>query len=515
MVVNGRAWPEQQVSPNRYRLRLLDACDSRTLILSLWAVPYGDEINSFQDVWDKGTEIPIWVIGTEQGLLPGGPTEIFSGGPNNNGRITKYNCGVADVPDTTSTIKGLLMQPGERYDVIVDFEGLERKQVYLINEGPDEPFKDLELVNTEPDSPSFQTTGQVMRFNVSLPFDEDDISTNVADLCFDSTPSGLVPSLADEIVDPENRRQVFLKEEVTAADVGVTLADTPFAAVLDNVCDVNENPDCAEEGKTWSMPITENIPVNRVEEWEVVNLSADSHPVHLHQIKFQVMKRCETDAATCIDGDGVYGYETGNKDAVVAFPNVDVNGIPNTDAEGNTIGRSTFIRMKFDILGIYGKMMSKVYYIESSFAPLTFYHISHLLYSSVWHCHILSHEDNEMMHPLCVYDPDDLDTLNNCCPIDYHYDATLWGATKELVCIESSKCEGMNKKKCRKVERKSGDCEWDGGLGKCVVGTGDVSQAVSLPFVAEDPEKMDDSSSYNAGLNIFAVLTAGLLFLQQ
>ena len=166
-------------------------------------------------------------------------------------------------------------------------------------------------------------------------------------------------------------------------------------------------------------------------------------------------------------------------------------------------------------------MMSKVYYIESSFAPLTFYHISHLLHSSVWHCHILSHEDNEMMRPLWVYDPDDLNTLNNCCPVGYHYNDTKWEETAvldsgpELVCIESSKCEGMNKKKCRKVERKSGDCEWDGGLGKCVVGTGDVSQAVSLPFVAEDPEKMDDSSSYNAGLNIFAVLTAGLLFLQQ
>ena len=129
MVVNGRAWPEQQVSPNRYRLRLLNACDSRTLILSLWAVPYDTEVNSFGDLWDNGEEIPIYVIGTEQGLLPNGPTEIFSGGEG-NGNITKYNCGTAGDTDTTSPIKGLLMQPGERYDVIVDFEGYEDHQIY-------------------------------------------------------------------------------------------------------------------------------------------------------------------------------------------------------------------------------------------------------------------------------------------------------------------------------------------------------------------------------------------------
>ena len=41
----------------------------------------------------------------------------------------------------------------------------------------------------------------------------------------------------------------------------------PFAAVLDNI---RGDP---EDGKTWSLPITENIPVDQVEEWEVINIS--------------------------------------------------------------------------------------------------------------------------------------------------------------------------------------------------------------------------------------------------
>ena len=53
------------------------------------------------------------------------------------------------------------------------------------------------------------------------------------------------------------------------------------------------------------------------------------------------------------DGAGVLGSETGWKDAVIAYPNVDDEGEPKEDA-GVPIGFSTFIKMKFDILGIYG-----------------------------------------------------------------------------------------------------------------------------------------------------------------
>ena len=88
-VVNGYAWPKHEVRPNRYRLRLLNACDSRTLSLSAWAWPADKAAPpaSFDELFqDGGEEVPIWVIGTEQSLLSGGPAKVQLGS------VEKYNC---------------------------------------------------------------------------------------------------------------------------------------------------------------------------------------------------------------------------------------------------------------------------------------------------------------------------------------------------------------------------------------------------------------------------------------
>jgi len=266
------------------------------------------------------------------------------------------------------------VQPGERYDALIDFADFDQREVYLVNTGPDEPFKTFELIYEE-NRADFDTLGQLLKFNVSLEEDTGDVSTPPNELCFDENPGGVAKF--DKV---DTYRSVFLKEEVTDV-LG------PYAAVLDNIFG---NP---EEGKGFANAITENIQLNHVEEWDVVNLSADSHPIHLHQVKFQIVKRCRRDI-TCNEGEGVLGYESGWKDSAIAYPYVDEEGEPVVDDEGAPIGFTTTIRMKFDILGIF-----------------------------VWHCHILSHEDNEMMRPMCVYDPMDNSTLNNCCPGDFKYNS--------------------------------------------------------------------------------------------
>jgi hypothetical protein len=100
-----------------------------------------------------------------------------------------------------------------------------------------------------------------MRFDVELEEDSDDISTPVEELCFSQDPGG-VPKF-----EPAIARKVYAKEEVTDEE-----SLGPLAAVLDNECD-STVPDCELEGKTWSMPITENVAVNKIEEWDVINLS--------------------------------------------------------------------------------------------------------------------------------------------------------------------------------------------------------------------------------------------------
>ena len=107
----------------------------------------------------------------------------------------------------------------------------------------------------------WNTLGQLMRFDVELEEDLDDISTPVEGLCFSQDPGG-VPKFDPEEDKIEETRKVYAKEEVTFEE---TLG--PLSVVLDN------ERTTSEEGKTWSEPITENVAVNTIEEWDVINLT--------------------------------------------------------------------------------------------------------------------------------------------------------------------------------------------------------------------------------------------------
>lgn len=116
----------------------------------------------------------------------------------------------------------------------------------------------------------------------------------------------------------------------------------------------------------WKMPVTENPVLNSVEIWNLMNVTDDVHPIHVHLVRFQVLDRQRFDAFA-YQNRGVlrrWGTpippepgEAGWKDTVRATP-----------------GMITRIIMKFE--GFTGRY--------------------------VWHCHILEHEDNEMMRPYDV-----------------------------------------------------------------------------------------------------------------
>jgi FtsP/CotA-like multicopper oxidase with cupredoxin domain len=100
----------------------------------------------------------------------------------------------------------------------------------------------------------------------------------------------------------------------------------------------------------WSDIITENPALGATEEWEIHNFTEDAHPIHVHLVKFKVLGR---------GADGMQApeaWETGFKDTVIAYP-----------------GEVTRIKATYDLPGFY-----------------------------VWHCHIVEHEDNEMMRPFHV-----------------------------------------------------------------------------------------------------------------
>jgi len=127
----------------------------------------------------------------------------------------------------------------------------------------------------------------------------------------------------------------------------------PKAAVL-GVNGSGPGGSTAQE-QLWDDPIAQNPALNSVEEWELWNWSADAHPIHLHLVKFEVVNR-EVIGGAVRPPEAI---ESGWKDTVITYP-----------------GEVTRIKAKFDVAGLY-----------------------------VWHCHILSHEDNEMMVPYCVGTP--------------------------------------------------------------------------------------------------------------
>jgi spore coat protein A, manganese oxidase len=120
------------------------------------------------------------------------------------------------------------------------------------------------------------------------------------------------------------------------------------------------------DGKRWHEPISENPILNTTEIWELMNLTDDSHPIHLHLVRFQILDRRPINT-------GVYVYErkliyTG--EAVPPEP----HEMGWKDTIRATPGACTRIIVKFE--GYIGRY--------------------------VWHCHILEHEDNEMMRPYDV-----------------------------------------------------------------------------------------------------------------
>jgi spore coat protein A len=382
MVVNGVTWPSLEVNPVRYRFRLLDGCNSRFLNLSLQALDANGIVLG---------QVPFYQIGAEQGLLPN-VVKVETGMRTTYCQNAISPCtGQGNNIVTTYTgdeaAHALLMGLAERADVIVDFSHLPNgtKRVRMINTGPDEPFNGFPVgVLADKD-----TTGQVMEFRLLANGDPGYSATDNS-----TPPQDLVLTLADAS-DPANggvqgtpRDLALLEEESQLVCATISLTgkisydpnaqpdpNTPETCVITRgkgkgtvALSVPFAPKAAVLGYNgsgggtttmWSDPIVTNPAFNATETWEIWNWTADAHPIHLHEIKLKIVNREAFDPGTG-DLSGTLlapeATEAGWKDTVISYP-----------------GQVIRLNATFDIQGLY-----------------------------VWHCHIVEHEDNEMMVPYCV-----------------------------------------------------------------------------------------------------------------
>jgi bilirubin oxidase len=106
------------------------------------------------------------------------------------------------------------------------------------------------------------------------------------------------------------------------------------------------------EVREWKDAITENPALGSTEVWEIYNFTADAHPIHIHEVEFEVVNRQPFEGSA----RAPEVWEGGFKDTVIAYPE-----------------EITRVKAHFDLPGLY-----------------------------VWHCHIVEHEDNEMMRPYFI-----------------------------------------------------------------------------------------------------------------
>jgi FtsP/CotA-like multicopper oxidase with cupredoxin domain len=141
--------------------------------------------------------------------------------------------------------------------------------------------------------------------------------------------------------------------------------DAPAEAVLGTVAGNPAQGPGVWTKRMWMDPVTETPGVGATEVWEFYNATADAHPMHVHDVLFQVVDRqaIVVDEATqqvqVAPGSAPtppQPTEAGFKDTVIAYP-----------------GEVTRVKATFSKPGQF-----------------------------TWHCHIVEHEDNEMMRPFRV-----------------------------------------------------------------------------------------------------------------
>jgi spore coat protein A, manganese oxidase len=241
----------------------------------------------------------------------------------------------------------LLMGLAERADVIVDFTNVPVGNYVLGNVGPDEPFGGgVPGVDFDPSDAG--STGQVMQLRI-VPAVAADPTT---------PPQFLVlPAITPLSAATVTRPLALIEKMGEGFEADGEEVEGPVEALLGTVTAG------VWTERLWMDPVTENPALGATEVWEFYNTTGDAHPMHIHETVFEVVNReglvLNTDGEVLqpiqLDGNitSAEPWESGFKDTVIAYP-----------------GQVTRVRLQFNTLGQF-----------------------------VWHCHIVEHEDNEMMRP--------------------------------------------------------------------------------------------------------------------
>jgi len=351
MLVNGMTWPVLEVEPRLYRFRVLNGSDSRMYNMKM--------INPADFTLDKVMDKHMAYDPTLQGLKM---LQIAT----DDGFLA-----------TPAALDSLFIAPGERKEIIVDFTGLAGKEFILVNNanGP-YPTGDMVDVNT----------AQLMKFKVSKPL-------NTA-YPIVTLPAKLRPEILPLTPTTATPRQVILKE------------------VRDEYGRLRPSLGTVKDGAMmWMDPVTEKVNLNDTEEWEIYNETADAHPIHLHSVSMQLVNRQYYKAAE-FDPSMLMrmNQEIALPGNMKLAPSMAMSfmSAANTTINSQTVampmeGKLTDIKMVgMEMMPTSDEMGWKDTWVIYPGQVMRVRAKFDLPGDYVWHCHILSHEDHDMMRPLKI-----------------------------------------------------------------------------------------------------------------
>jgi spore coat protein A len=298
-------------------------------------------ILSLRIVRSNDQPVPTYIIGAEGGLLPDGS------------------------PVAT---RRLVMAPAERFDVICDFRSLAGQTLFIRNNNPPNP------VSTP--APALTT---VMRITVK------------------PTASNGAPM----IVPAAGSLQYQLVHKAIAELTGLGPPTLSGNSVPGRVITLNE---IGAETANWELnlnarpygdpedpsPLIEHLTWNNTEDWYFVNTTGDTHPMHTHLFTFRVMGRYNLDVTGLV---AAYGGP---------------NGVPQLDptrlAPYLTSGLMPPPPEETGLKDTVKANPGQVTVVRAKFTPPTTAFVDGQLTTQkyVHHCHIVEHEDNDMMERVQV-----------------------------------------------------------------------------------------------------------------
>jgi FtsP/CotA-like multicopper oxidase with cupredoxin domain len=254
-------------------------------------------------------------------------------------------------------LNSLIISPAERADILVDFSDVPvGTKVVLQN------FAGFPESEENP-----QTTGQLMQFTV---IDEKGFTPN-------PLPSNLNPTLAGDfptLPAPDNQRIL-------------TLIDVPGP---------NGTAAMLIDGQRWAAPVSEKPELGSTEDWILINPTIDAHPIHVHLVQFQVVRRQQFNITaymaewTNLNGEPPFDHATVNVQSLDSYLlGASTGPTPSEQGWKDTVnvnsGEMVTIRLRWT------QQNGGSFPFDATAGP-----------GYVWHCHLLEHEDNEMMRPYIV-----------------------------------------------------------------------------------------------------------------